>query len=83
MCIPANATCPGGASIGCLESGACSNGSVCCLSLLGGTTSCVLTPICTLTGGVVLCTSSAQCPGSARNCCRFGQTGICRAQACP
>ena len=36
MCIAAGATCPGGASIGCLEGGACPTGSFCCVSLLGG-----------------------------------------------
>jgi hypothetical protein len=38
--------------------------------------------VCTFAGGAVLCASAAQCPGSAPNCCRFGQTGVCRARAC-
>ena len=83
MCIAANATCSGRRQHRLPEGSACANGAVCCLSLLGGTTSCVASPICTFAGGVVLCTSSTQCPSTAPNCCRFGQTGICRAQACP
>jgi len=82
MCIAAGDTCQGGANLGCLEGSACSNGRVCCLSLLGGGTSCVVAPLCTLGGGIALCTSSDQCPTTARNCCRFGQTGVCRAQPC-
>jgi len=82
MCINAGATCMGGASIGCLEGSACMGGNVCCLSLLGGATSCVTASVCGFAGGVVLCSSAAQCPATATNCCRFGQVGVCRAQSC-
>jgi hypothetical protein len=82
MCISAGASCMGGASIGCLEASACSAGNICCLSLLGGATSCVTSATCTFAGGVVLCSGPSQCPNTARNCCRFGQVGVCRAQSC-
>ena len=82
MCIAAGATCPGGASIGCLEGGACPTGNFCCLSLLGGGSTCAPAQLCNFAGGAVLCASSAQCPSSTPNCCRLGQIGICRAQSC-
>ena len=81
-CIQATETCPGGASISCLDGSACTAGNVCCLSLLAGQATCVGPPVCGFAGGVVLCSSAAQCPDTAPNCCRFGQVGVCRAQGC-
>jgi hypothetical protein len=81
-CIQATEMCPGGASISCLDGSACSPGNVCCLSLLAGQATCVGPQVCGFAGGVVLCSSAAQCPGTAPNCCRFGQVGICRDQGC-
>jgi len=81
-CIQANEMCPGGASISCLDGSACAPGNVCCLSLLAGQATCVGPPVCGFAGGVVLCSSAAQCPGTEPNCCRFGQVGVCRAQGC-
>jgi hypothetical protein len=82
MCINAGATCPGGASIGCLEGAACGAGNFCCLSLLGGASTCAPAQVCSFAGGVILCASSAQCPSTTPNCCRLGQVGVCRAQTC-
>ena len=81
-CIQATETCPGGASISCLDGSACSSGDVCCLSLLAGQSTCVAPTVCGFAGGVVLCGSAAECPATAANCCRFGQVGVCRAQGC-
>ena len=81
-CIPAGSTCPGGASIGCLEGSACSSGNFCCLSLIGGATTCAPPTVCDFAGGLILCSSTAQCPSSAPMCCRFGQLGVCRAMSC-
>ena len=71
-----------GVNIGCLEGAACMSGDVCCLSLLGGATSCVTASVCNFAGGVVLCNGPAQCSAATPNCCRFGQVGVCRAQSC-
>ena len=81
MCIAVNAPCTG-VSIGCLEGAGCPSGTFCCGSIIGAATSCVTPAICTFAGGFVLCTSNAQCPTTTPNCCRLGQTGICRAQSC-
>jgi hypothetical protein len=81
MCIDAQSTCPG-PSVGCLNGAACTAGDVCCLSLVGRATSCVTASTCNFAGGFILCSSSAECPDSARNCCRLGQIGVCRAQRC-
>jgi len=81
-CIQSTETCPGGASISCLDGSACAPGDVCCLSLLAGQATCVQPPVCTFAGGFVLCSAAAQCPSTAPNCCRFGQVGVCRAQGC-
>ena len=81
-CIQATETCPGGASISCLDGSACAPGDVCCLSLLAGQSTCVGPAVCGFASGVILCSSAAQCPATAANCCRFGQVGICRAQGC-
>jgi len=81
-CIPVGKTCPGGATIGCLEGSSCTAGNVCCLSLIGGATTCAPPTVCDFAGGLVLCTSTAQCPSTAPSCCRFGQTGICRPMSC-
>ena len=81
-CIQATEICPGGATISCLDGSACAAGNVCCLSLLVGQATCVGPQVCGFAGGVVLCSSAAQCPATAANCCRFGQVGVCRAQGC-
>jgi len=82
VCIPARAQCSG-ASLGCLDGGACTAGRFCCASLLGGSTSCQPAQLCGLTGGLFLCASDAQCPSTAPRCCRVGATGVCAAQSCP
>jgi hypothetical protein len=81
-CIKAGATCPGGASISCLDATVCSGGNLCCLSLSAGATSCVSESTCTAAGDAVLCSSPAHCPGRMPNCCREGPTGVCSAQPC-
>ncbi len=81
-CIQATETCPGGASISCLDGSACTPGNICCLSLIAGQATCVGPPVCGFAGGVILCGSAAECPATAANCCRFGQVGVCRAQGC-
>jgi hypothetical protein len=82
MCIGATDTCSGGASIGCLEGGACPAGSVCCASLLGGATACAPANVCGFAGGFVLCSAESQCPTATPRCCRLGPLGVCRA-SCP
>jgi len=82
MCIDAQSTCPGGASISCLNGAACSAGNICCLSLLGGAASCVTPSTCSFAGGIILCSSSSECPATAPNCCGFGTAAICRPRAC-
>ena len=81
-CIPAQAQCAG-ASIGCLDGAACPGATLCCLSLVGGSTSCQTAQLCGIGGGLFLCTSDGQCPGAASHCCRLGDTGVCSAQPCP
>jgi hypothetical protein len=81
-CIPAQAQCSG-ASVACLDGAGCTGGRFCCLSLLGGSTSCQAAQLCSLTGGLFLCATDAQCPSMAPRCCRFGASGVCSAQSCP
>ncbi len=81
-CIPAQAQCSG-ASVACLDGAGCTAGRFCCLSLLGGSTSCQAAQLCGLTVGLFLCASDGQCPSTAPRCCRVGATGVCSAQACP
>ena len=81
-CIPAQAQCSG-ASVACLDGAGCGGGRFCCLSLLGGSTSCQAAQLCGLTGGLFLCASDGQCPNTAPRCCRVGATGVCSAEACP
>ncbi len=81
-CIPAGSTCPGGASIGCLDPASCPAGNVCCLSIIGGATTCVSSNTCDVFAGLILCNSTSQCPANAPICCRFGQAGVCRAMSC-
>jgi hypothetical protein len=78
MCIDAQATC-GGASLNCVNGGACSAGNICCLSLLGGEASCVAPTVCNFAGGLILCASPSECPSTAPACCRFRIAGICQA----
>jgi hypothetical protein len=42
----------------------------------------VMPSVCNFAGGLILCSSSAECPSSARNCCNFRLAGICQAQPC-
>jgi hypothetical protein len=81
-CIPAQAQCSG-ASIACLDGASCTGGRFCCLSVLGGSTSCQAAQLCGLTGGLFLCAADAQCPSAAPRCCRLAGTGVCSAQPCP
>ena len=82
MCIKTGEMCPGGATIGCIEGSTCSAGNVCCLSLLGGATTCAPSMVCDFAGGVILCSSAEQCPSTAPTCCAFGTLGICRPMSC-
>jgi hypothetical protein len=81
-CIPTQAMC-NGASIGCLDGAACAAGAVCCLAIVGGSTSCVTAQQCGTSGGAVLCATDAQCPNTTPRCCRLGTSGICAALSCP
>jgi hypothetical protein len=78
MCIDAQGTCPG-LGVGCVNSSACGAGNVCCLSLVGGASSCVTPAVCNFAGGVVLCSAPVQCPAATPSCCRFGPLGLCSA----
>ena len=82
-CIGANASCDSGASIGCVGSGSCGAGTICCESLLSPMTMCVTAQACVVEPGVILCDVSSDCPASAPHCCQTEGTGICAAQACP
>lgn len=81
-CIPAQSQCSG-ASVACLDGAGCSGGRFCCASLVGGSTSCQAAQLCSLTSGLFLCGTDAQCPNTVPRCCRVGATGICAAQSCP
>jgi hypothetical protein len=82
-CIDAGGTCPGGASVGCLDAGSCATGEICCLNAIGLTSACSQPAACMPGTSVVLCGSSAECPSTAPNCCQFQGVGVCLARRCP
>jgi hypothetical protein len=83
-CIPAQTMCPSGVSLACVDSSACAAGQVCCEPIIGATgTACADPETCLRTPGVILCSSSADCPSVAPHCCATEDGGLCAAQACP
>jgi hypothetical protein len=82
-CISATASCDSGASVGCVDATSCSDGEVCCESLLDPATMCAAPQSCVNQPGVILCRDDADCPGFASHCCATEGGDVCAARACP
>jgi hypothetical protein len=80
-CLAVGTPCAGG-NIGCLA-GDCSDGSICCLSILGLATSCAAPAQCTDGLSTVLCRNNGDCPADRRFCCPSIGINICRNYRCP
>ena len=81
-CVKTGTSCPGGATIGCLDGAACSDGNICCLSVLNASTACESVQTCTGGVGLILCAGDGDCPTGSPRCCRAGRIGFCRPGLC-